>query len=130
MASIRIGWENERLALFLLSRLSFVAHPSSVGDDVGSDFFCTLFEREQVNGNKMLVARNSFAIQVKSSPEVFDVTNKLGYLQKLELPFFVGVVDQTALLLKIYSGEYLPILFNEKKPALRLRLAPWTNQYR
>jgi hypothetical protein len=124
LSSFRIGWENERLALFLLSRISFVAHPSSVGDDVGSDFFCTLFEREQVNSKEMLIARNSFAIQVKSNHEVFDVTNKLEYLKKLELPFFVGVVDQKGLSLAIYSGEYLPILFVHPKPTMRLHLAP------
>lgn len=77
-----------------------------------------------MNRNEMLVARNSFAIQVKSSHEVFDVTNKLEYLKKLELPFFVGVVDQKALSLKIYSGEYLPILFIDPKPTIRLHLAP------
>lgn len=35
----RLGWENEQLAHYLLSRFSFVAHPSTVGDDLGSDFF-------------------------------------------------------------------------------------------
>jgi len=40
----RIGWENERLASYLLSRFSFVAHTASIADDLGSDFFCTIFE--------------------------------------------------------------------------------------
>lgn len=124
LASFRIGWENERLALFLLSRLSFVAHPSNVGDDVGSDFFCTLFEREQQANSEMLVARNSFAIQVKSNADVFDATNKLKYLDGLELPFLVGVVDQQMLSLAVFSGEYLPIFLAKQEPAKRLRIEP------
>lgn len=44
LASFRKGWESENLARFILSRFAFVAHPSTVSDDIGSDFFCTLFE--------------------------------------------------------------------------------------
>jgi hypothetical protein len=44
----------------------------------------------------------------------FDVTNKLEYLWNLEIPFLVGVVDQKALRLTIYSGENLPIFFSHK----------------
>jgi hypothetical protein len=36
--SIRSGWEAERLAHYLLSRFSFVAQPTTIADDVGSDF--------------------------------------------------------------------------------------------
>ena len=39
-----LGWENEQLAHYLLSRFSFVAHPATVGDDIGSDFYCTIFD--------------------------------------------------------------------------------------
>ncbi len=103
------GWENEHLALFLLSRISFVSNPVTVADDVGSDFFCTLFE---VGERDTLFPRSSFAIQVKSSKDRIDPTGKIKYFEKLELPFFVGVIDQKHLRLSIYSGEYLPIFFS------------------
>ena len=90
LKNIRVGWENEHLATFLLSRISLVANPVTVGDDVGTDLFCTLFEI--IAGQ--LFPRNSFAIQVKSSKRRINVTGKIEYLRKLELPFFVGVVNQ------------------------------------
>jgi len=102
------GWENEHLALFLLSRISFVSNPVTVADDAGSDFFCTLFE---VGKGDVLFPRSSFAIQIKSSKDKIDATGKIEYLEKLELPFLVGVVDQAKLRMSLYSGEYLPILF-------------------
>lgn len=109
LGKLHKGWENEHLASFLLSRISFVANPVTVGDDVGSDFFCTLFEVSEAD---QLFPRNSLAIQIKSSKDPVDATSKIEYLEKLELPFFVGVVDQNKLRLSIYSGEYLPILFS------------------
>jgi hypothetical protein len=45
VAGPRRGWENEHLAAVLLSGVSFIAHPLTIGDDIGSDFFCTLFEK-------------------------------------------------------------------------------------
>jgi hypothetical protein len=110
LAVPRKGWENEHLAAFLLSRISFVAHPATVADDIGSDFLCTLFEITS-GQREMLLPRNSFAIQVKSSKENVHAANKVDYLNSLELPFFLGVVDQGNFRLSIYSGEYLPILF-------------------
>jgi len=109
----RKGWENEHLATFLLSQIAFVAHPVTVADDVGSDFFCTLFEPADQNGTQMLFPVNSFAIQVKSNRENVDATNKIGYLFGLELPFFLGVVDRSDLRVLVYSGEYLPFMFSQ-----------------
>jgi hypothetical protein len=116
----RKGWENEHLASFLLSRVSFVANPLTVADDVGSDFFCTLFE---ISNADQLFPRNSFAIQIKSSKDKIDATGKIEYLEKLELPFFVGVVDQANLKLSIYSGEYLPIFFSHYGIPQKLKLS-------
>ncbi len=109
LGKFRKGWENEHLASFLLSRISFVANPLTVTDDVGSDFFCTLFEVSEAD---QLFPRSSFAIQIKSSKDQIDATGKIEHLRKLELPFFVGVVDQRNLRLSIYSGDYLPIFFS------------------
>lgn len=120
----RKGWENERLAAYLLSRFSFVAQPSSIADDLGSDFFCTIFKILDVSGTDSLIPRSSFAIQVKSSMEDVSVDNKLDYLLGLELPFFIGVVRQSPPEMSIYSAGLLPVLFSELGRPDRLSLAP------
>jgi hypothetical protein len=111
LPTFRVGWENERLASYLLSRFSFVAHPSSVGDDLGSDFFCTIFEVQAPSGIDELIPRSSFAIQVKSSGSQVSVDNKIDYLMRLEMPYFVGVVNQSPARMDVYSAEFLPVLF-------------------
>ena len=77
LGSFRKGWQSENLARFILYKFSFVAHPSTVADDVGSDFFCTLFEVHREGRHDYLLPKNSFAIQVKSSVGKIDVTDKL-----------------------------------------------------
>lgn len=125
LAAPRIGWENEHLATYLLSKISFVANPITVSDDVGSDFFCTLFESRVESKTEQLFPRNSFAIQIKSKKETVIATNKIEYLTNLELPFFLGVIDQKNLRLNIYSGEYLPLLFTQYGiPQKELKLSP------
>ncbi len=116
----RTGYENEHLATFLLSRISFVASPIKVADDVGTDLFCTLFE----TAKGQLFPRSSFAIQLKSTTDGFDATGKLDYFERLELPFLVGVVDQKNLRLSIYSGEYVPILFSHFGRPQHLKILP------
>jgi hypothetical protein len=120
----RKGWENERLAAYLLSRFSFVAHPTSIADDLGSDFFCTIFEIQNASGRDVLVPRSSFAIQVKSSGNEISADNKIDYLMRLELPFFIGVVSQSPAGMKIYSAEFLPLLFSDVGPPDSLSLIP------
>jgi len=117
LLSVRRGWENEKLAAYLLSRVSFVAQPTSVGDDLGTDFFCTLFEVRNFSSHDELFPRTSFAIQIKSSESDISIDNKIEYLMGLEIPFFVGVVSQNPPEMKIYSAELLPVLFaNIGKP--------------
>jgi hypothetical protein len=112
LAVMRRGWQNEHLAAFILSRMAFVAHPAKIGDDVGTDFFCTFFEVLTQEGTDYLVPRTSFAIQIKSSGTTIDVTKQIEYLIRLELPFFVGIIDQEHSTLTIYSAEYLPVFFS------------------
>lgn len=121
LASFRKGWESENLARFLLSKFSFVSHPATVSDDIGSDF-CTLFQIHVEDGRDYLIPRNSFAIQIKSDDKTIDFSNKWSYLWDLEIPFFVGVVDRQGLKLTIYSGEYLPIFFSHKGPPDKLEI--------
>jgi hypothetical protein len=122
--TFRKGWENERLAAYLLSRISFVAHPTSSADDLGSDFFCTIFEAQDVSGQDALLPRISFGIQVKSSTSEITADNKIEYLMGLELPFFIGVVSQSPAQMKIYSVELLPLLFAEEGKPTKLSLVP------
>ena len=110
LGSFRKGWQSENLARFILYKFSFVAHPATTADDVGSDFFCTLFQTLRENGKEYLLPRSSFAIQVKSNVNRINVSNQLEYLKSLEIPFFVGIVDREALKMTIYSGEYIPAL--------------------
>jgi hypothetical protein len=106
----RVGWEGERLAHYLLSRFSFVAQPTTIADDVGSDFYCTIFDI--INSEPPTVEpRASFAIQVKSNADKILADNKVQYFLHLEIPFFIGVVDQAAGELNIYSAERLPMVF-------------------
>lgn len=122
LGSFRKGWQSENLARFILYKFSFVAHPSTIADDVGSDFFCTLFQIHRESGREYLLPRNSFAIQVKSDTDGIDVSNKLEYLVGLEIPFLVGVVDREALEMTIYSGEYIPAFFSYKGIPERLEI--------
>lgn len=120
----RTGWENERLAAYLLSRFSFIAHPASVADDLGSDFFCTIFEVRPVAGRQALLPRTSFAIQIKTGPTRVAMHNKIGYLNHLEMPFFLGVVSPSPPELRVYSAELLPFLLEHHGIPDQLWLRP------
>jgi hypothetical protein len=111
--SFRKGWTDENLARYILSKFSFVANPSTVSDDVGSDFFCTLFKIQGRSGHDYLIPKNSFAIQIKANAKRLDLSGKVDYLSNLELPFLVGVVQREHLKLTIYSGEYVPIFLSQ-----------------
>lgn len=109
LLKFRKGWQSEHIAKFILSKFSFIAEPSTVADDLGTDFFCTLFK---IQMGEYLVPQNSFAIQIKSDNKNIDITKKLSYIQGLEIPFFVGVVSKKDLTLRIYSGESIPHFFS------------------
>ena len=77
LGSFRKGWQSENVARFLLSKFSFLAHPSAVSDDIGSDFFCTIFQVHKEGSHDYLIPDHSFAIQIKSNSRPIDVSNKL-----------------------------------------------------
>ncbi len=113
LSSTRKGWENERLAAFLLSRFSFVSQPLSASDDTGVDFLCTIYSKSLTNKKvEFLRPVTGFAIQVKSSKR--DAQARQGtwteFLVNLELPYFIGVVSQKELSMEVYSAEFLPLL--------------------
>lgn len=96
----------------------------TVADDVGTDLYCTLFDILEREGREYTLPRHSVAVQVKSDRGPVDVTGKIEYLAKLEVPYDVGVVDRDALTLTLYSGRYLPDTFAYRGSPLRLRLVP------
>jgi hypothetical protein len=106
------GWDREKLAEYILSRFSFVAKPSTVSDDLGSDFFCTLFRIESKDGRDYPLPICSFAIQIKSSDDPFDFSSNINYIEGLEIPFFWGVLNEEAKCLSLYSGENFPLFFS------------------
>ena len=121
LLKIRKGWEKENLAKFILSTFSFVSEPSTIADDLGADFFCTFFkkvvkERKTKTGkiieDVFIYPKHSFAIQIKSNRKQFDITNKLEFFDNLEVPFFIGVVNQKKLSISLYSGDIIPELFS------------------
>ena len=120
----RSGWENENLAKYLLSRIAFIAEPVSVSDDLGSDIYCTLFETKKIGKEKLIFPKSTIAIQIKSNFDVVNVDPSIDYLNKLELPYFVGVVDRSDLSISIYSGENLSWMFSYvgKIESLKIRL--------
>lgn len=97
------------MAHYLLSRFSFVAQPTTIADDVGSDFYCTIFDIVE-STLATVEPRTSFAIQVKSNANKVEMHNKVRYLQHLEIPFFLGIIDQSAAELRIYSAEHFPMM--------------------
>lgn len=123
LAKTHIGWENEHLATYLLSRIAFVARPVTVADDVGTDLFCTLFEDMEVSRQRTLVPTNSIAVQLKSSRRPIGASKKLAYLARLEMPYYVGVVDQASQTLALFSGRYLPNMLSYRGPGTRVRFS-------
>ncbi len=109
LIKFRKGWQSEHLARYIVSKFAFIAEPSTIADDIGSDFFCTNFD---INDKGFLLPLSSFAIQIKSNKRRFEITHKLSYLLNLELPFFVGVVTKNKQKLTIYSGESIPHFFS------------------
>lgn len=118
------GWDREKLAEYILSRFSFVAKPSTVSDDLGTDLFCTLFRLEEKEGIDYPLPLSSFAIQIKSNTDTSDFSANISYLQNLEIPFFWGVVNESTKELTIFSGENLPKFFPHIGPLRKLKVKP------
>jgi len=121
---LRRGWDREKLAEYILSRVCFVAKPSTVSDDLGSDFFCTLFRLEEKDGRDYPLPLSSFAIQIKSNDDPFDFSANITYLKDLEIPFFWGVLNESTKRLSVFSGENLPIFFPHVGQVRKLKIKP------
>lgn len=109
LMKIRKGWQNEHIAKFILSQFSFLAEPSTIADDIGSDFMCTIFK---INKDEHLIPQSPFTIQIKSNKRTLEITRNCSYFQNLEIPYFVGVVKKERLTMRVYSGEAIPHFFS------------------
>jgi hypothetical protein len=121
---LKLGWDREKLAEYMLSRISYTAKPSTVSDDLGTDIFCTLFRVEEMNGDKYRLPLNSFAVQVRSSDRTSDFSKNIKYLLNLEIPFFWGVLDESAKRLTLFSGENLHVFFHHVGEVKELKIKP------
>ncbi len=112
----RKGRQYENIAREILYEFCFLAQPVSIGDDIGVDFFCTLFEPKQIGSDADLIPRTSFWIQIKGKTpaRTIDLTSILPMLRVLQAPFFIGMVDGRRRKLEIFSGHYLLPLFVHK----------------
>ncbi len=83
-SSRRLGWQSRNLARSLLYKFAFLAEPVQVADDVGVDFFCTLFTLVVDRTNASLMSKSSFAIQVKSKrrSDKTDLVNRLKLIKR------------------------------------------------
>jgi hypothetical protein len=122
LASFRKGWQSENIARYILSNFAFIAQPSTIADDLGSDFFCTIFDTIPNGNNNFLVPKESFAIQIKGNRKPFYITGKTEYLKSLGIPFFVGVYNKKSQELEFYSGEYLIPFFVDEPSAEKIKI--------
>jgi len=107
---LREGWTVERFAEFALSKLAFISAPTTVADDIGVDFQCTLFRRLP-GPHVQLLPTLPFAVQVKSSAAIVDLTTARHHLHNFRTPFFVAVARPGHGRVSLFSGRYIPYLF-------------------
>lgn len=126
--NFRQGDRSEYLAQYLLSGLG-LATPVPRQEDVGIDFHCAIADQN----SGLLTFGHPFCLQVKSStsPNVVFGGSKDGkwldreiqWYLKETTPFFLGVVDKSALELLLYSTSATRLAFVKGYPA-KLTLTP------
>jgi len=121
---VKFGWDREKLAEYMLSRISYTAKPSTVSDDLGTDIFCTLFQVKEMNGHQYRLPLSSFAVQVRSTDATSDFSKNIQYLKTLKIPFFWGVLDESAKRLTLFSGENLQVFFHHVGEVRTLKIKP------
>lgn len=127
LATFRSGWQSENLARYILSNFAFIAQPTTIADDIGSDFFCTIFEILSSGNKNYLSPKESFAIQIKSNTRKFSISNKKDYLRGIGIPFFIGVINKDNKELGLYSGEYLIPFFVDHPEAKKIKVRLCSN---
>src|SRR5258706_12115201 len=104
--SFREGNRSELLADYLLSSIG-ITTPIRRQDDIGFDFYCHLVNDDD---NKYLTFGFPFIIQIKSNsltsilygdknPDHWRI-EKISWLFRNEIPFFIGIVDKQNISIK------------------------------
>jgi hypothetical protein len=98
LRSFRSGSRSEYLALFGLSRFSFVQQIPRQ-EDFGVDFLCTLAAESKGNEEDLyplVFPENSFCVQVKSNTDYFDLDRHFLHWMSyhIQLPLFICVIDK------------------------------------
>jgi len=102
------GFRGEYLAKFIVSRFAFISE-SNVSEDYGIDFYCGLIKAAL---NKDYVHYDKpFLLQIKTKTKqesekndiVYDTIEKIETLYNLNLPFFIGYLDNENQKLEIFS---------------------------
>lgn len=103
----REGYNLEKLANYLLSKICFVAEPTSISEDYGLDFNCTFIKFKTVKKRRIVYPeRRHFTIQIKKNKKRYGITN-IDIFDSLP-PYFFGFIDSQKKSLSIYSGEVIP----------------------
>lgn len=101
------GWRSEVLAEYILSEIAFVV-PVHVRSDVGADFFCTLFSKEE----KYLKPGKTFSVQAKAiGNEITLNSTNLNFLASLGIPHYLCVANRENSTIEMYSCQQLLPLF-------------------
>jgi len=115
--SFRQGWQSENIANAILSEFSFVSQPTNVSNDIGIDFFCTLFKIVRHNQTNQLYPKLTISIQIKSSRKKVNLSKQITGLEDFRLPYFIGVVSKAQKALTLFSGEALPYFYSKYSSA-------------
>lgn len=120
LESTRIGWDGEVLAKYLLGQFCFISEPHKSSNDIGIDYTCTVFKKDgsdKRNKTVNLVPQDTFYIQIKSLKKkttkalknaTVGLHKHIEFIEKLQHPYFLGILDKSTRTLKIYSGELIP----------------------
>jgi hypothetical protein len=135
--SFREGNRSELLADYILSAIG-ISTPIRRQDDFGFDFYCHLSNDDD---DKYLTFGFPFIIQIKSSsttsilygdknPEKWRA-EKISWLFRNEIPFFIGIVDKKNICIKIYDTTGLWQLYKngEARNCSQIELIPKYHPY-
>ena len=102
LGNYRAGDRSEYLAVFALSRFSFV-QPTPRQEDFGLDFLCTLgrsgnlINPKKKKNSAVIYPEDSFFIQIKSDtkPIVLNEDFTRWISESIQLPLFIGVINKS-----------------------------------
>jgi hypothetical protein len=132
--NLRSGFLHEELGILLIRQVAVVA-PVPRPDDIGTDGIATLLRPPQ---GILQYADSSFYVQFKAlsvdevrynyNPQTNQPQERgeLAWLRELQLPFFIGSVDDADSSIRLYTTQnaYAELIRNDAAATLRLRFGP------